>query len=37
MVREYCNAFDWDTRTAKPSARRLKELGLDFLVKDVAR
>jgi hypothetical protein len=26
----------WDTKTARPDAQRLRELGLDFLIADVA-
>ena len=28
MVEEYIRAMDWDSATAKPSSKRLKELGL---------
>jgi aldehyde:ferredoxin oxidoreductase len=35
MVREFCEALQWNTETARPSRERLLELGLDFLVKDV--
>lgn len=34
MVREYCQAMAWDPLTAKPSPERLRELGIDFLIKD---
>jgi aldehyde:ferredoxin oxidoreductase len=33
MVRDYLEAIDWDTKTAKPSRKKLEELGLE----DVAR
>ena len=36
MVREFCEAMHWDTKTARPDAQRLRELGLDFLIADVA-
>ena len=36
MVQEYCQAMRWNTETARPEARRLRELGLDFLIPDVA-
>jgi len=28
MVREYLEAMDWDLQTAKPSKKKLQELGL---------
>ena len=36
MVREFCEALQWDTETARPSPQRLKELGLEDLIADVA-
>lgn len=36
MVREYCQAMAWDPVTAKPSPERLEELGIGFLIKDLA-
>ena len=36
MAREFCEAMRWDTKTARPDAQRLKELGLEFLIPDVA-
>jgi aldehyde:ferredoxin oxidoreductase len=33
LVTEYLITMDWDVKTAKPSRKKLKELGLD----DVAR
>jgi len=33
MIREYFTAMDWDLKTAKPSKKKLQELGLG----DVAR
>jgi hypothetical protein len=32
MIRDYLRAMDWDTRTTKPSAKKLAELGLSDLV-----
>jgi aldehyde:ferredoxin oxidoreductase len=32
--REFCEAMGWDTVTARPSAQRLSELGLDFVAKE---
>jgi aldehyde:ferredoxin oxidoreductase len=32
---EYCQAMAWDPETARPSADRLRELDLDFLLNDV--
>jgi len=31
MLRDYCQAMEWDTVTAKPSPDRLKEIGLEYL------
>lgn len=36
MVREFCEALHWNIETARPSRQRLQELGLDFLIADVA-
>lgn len=33
--REYCEAMGWDPKTARPSAKRLSELGLDFVAKEL--
>lgn len=33
MVRDYLKAMDWDTATTRPSAKKLKELGLAGLMK----
>jgi aldehyde:ferredoxin oxidoreductase len=35
LVEEYFKEMDWDTKTARPSNKRLKELGLEFVVKDI--
>ena len=35
MVREYCQVRAWDPVTARPSPQRLRELGLEYLIKDV--
>jgi len=35
MVKEYLAAMDWDSRTAKPSKKKLEELGLDEVVQEL--
>ncbi|MBA7475472.1 putative oxidoreductase YdhV [subsurface metagenome] len=35
MVKEYLAAMDWDTKTAKPSKKKLQELGLEDVAKDL--
>jgi len=35
QVREYLEAMDWDVNTAKPSKRKLLELGLDDVANDL--
>jgi aldehyde:ferredoxin oxidoreductase len=35
MVREYCQAMDWDPETAVPSRERLVSLGLDDVARDL--
>ncbi|MBA7480378.1 putative oxidoreductase YdhV [subsurface metagenome] len=35
QVREYLEAMDWDINTAKPSKRKLLELGLDDVAKEL--
>jgi len=35
MVTEFYNEMDWDLKTSKPSKAKLRELGLDWLVKDL--
>jgi aldehyde:ferredoxin oxidoreductase len=35
MVAEYFKSMDWDTETGKPSKKKLVELGLEDLVKDL--
>lgn len=35
MVKEYCEAMSWDPVTARPSAERLRELGLAYLIEEV--
>lgn len=35
MVKEYLAVMDWDLETAKPSKRKLLELGLDDVAKDL--
>jgi len=34
-VKEYLAAMDWDARTAKPSKKKLLELGLEDVAKDL--
>ncbi len=36
MIREYCDALRWNKETARPDPARLRELGLDDLIADVA-
>jgi aldehyde:ferredoxin oxidoreductase len=33
MIKDYLKAMDWDQNTTRPSARKLKELGLSSLIK----
>jgi len=35
MIKEYLKAMDWDLITTKPSAKKLQELGLSQLAKDL--
>ena len=35
MAKEYLTAMDWDLKTAKPSKKKLQELGLDDVAKDL--
>ncbi|MGE5620498.1 MAG: aldehyde ferredoxin oxidoreductase family protein [Sphingomonadaceae bacterium] len=35
QVREFCEAMGWDTRTARPNAQRLEELGLGDICRDL--
>ena len=35
MVKEYLAAMDWDAKTTKPSKKKLEELGLEDVVKDL--
>lgn len=35
MVREYLEAMDWDAKTAKPGKKKLQELGLDDVAKEL--
>jgi aldehyde:ferredoxin oxidoreductase len=35
-VREYLEEMDWDTSTTVPSEERLRELGMEFLIQDLA-
>ena len=34
MVSEYCEKMGWDPRTGRPSREKLRELGLDNIIKD---
>lgn len=33
IVREFCEAMDWDTKTARPSQKKLADLGMDDVAK----
>ena len=35
QVKEYLRAMDWDSKTAKPSKKKLQELGLEDVAKDL--
>lgn len=35
MVKEYLAAMDWDAKTAKPSKKKLQELGLEDVAKEL--
>jgi len=35
MIKDYLKAVDWDLTTTRPSAKKLRELGLSRLVKDI--
>ncbi|MFC1952204.1 aldehyde ferredoxin oxidoreductase family protein [Chloroflexota bacterium] len=35
MIKEYLTAMDWDTKTTKPIKKKLLELGLDDVAKDL--
>ena len=35
LVSEYYKALDWDPETGKPSQKRLPELGLEDVAKDL--
>ncbi|MEA3346180.1 MAG: aldehyde ferredoxin oxidoreductase family protein [Chloroflexota bacterium] len=37
MLREFLEYVDWDLQTTVPSEESLRELGLEFLIKDMAR
>jgi aldehyde:ferredoxin oxidoreductase len=37
LVNEYLKVMDWDPVTAKPSAERLRELGLEEVVRALRR
>lgn len=35
LTKEYCEEMGWDVRTGKPTERKLKELGLDWVIDDI--
>ena len=35
LDREYLTAMEWDLKTAKPSKKKLKELGLEDVAKEL--
>jgi aldehyde:ferredoxin oxidoreductase len=35
MIKEYLTAMDWDAKTAKPSKKKLQELGLEDVAKEL--
>jgi hypothetical protein len=35
IIREFLEAFDWDTKTAKPSKKKLIELGMEDVIKAI--
>jgi aldehyde:ferredoxin oxidoreductase len=35
VVREFCQAMDWDLKTARPSRQKLSELDMDFAAKAI--
>ena len=35
MIKEYLAAMDWDAKTAKPSKKKLQELGLEDVAKEL--
>ena len=35
MVEEYYSEMDWDIKTSKPNKRKLIELDLEWLIKDI--
>ena len=37
QAKDFYRAMAWDTITGRPSARRLRELGLEYLVKDMCK
>jgi aldehyde:ferredoxin oxidoreductase len=37
LVKEYLKEMDWDLKTARPSAKKLKELGLDDIARELAQ
>jgi aldehyde:ferredoxin oxidoreductase len=37
LVKEYLKEMDWDLETARPSAKKLKELGLEDIARELAK
>lgn len=35
ITKEFCNEMGWDYKTGKPGKDKLKELGLEWLIKDL--
>ena len=35
LMKEYLEAADWDTKTTRPSDKKLQELGLAFVINDI--
>ena len=35
MTKEFCKEMDWDPVTCRPAKKRMEELGLEWLIKDV--
>ncbi|MCK4803219.1 MAG: hypothetical protein KAT88_01625, partial [Spirochaetes bacterium] len=37
LTREFCKEMDWDLETCRPGKKKLKELGLEWLIEDLWR
>ena len=35
LTREFCKEMDWDLKTCRPGKKKLKELGLEWLIEDL--